>query len=53
MGRYYYDPESGDYGTHYNVEDLVFGGMRSDKMDSLLVPRGYTVYLYDGHGFDG
>jgi len=52
-GRFYWDPESSLSGTFYNTEDLHFGGMRNNSMHSLVVPKGYTVELYDGHGFYG
>lgn len=52
-GRFYWNPESDQSGTHYNEEDLIYGGSRNNSMHSLMVPRGYTAYLYDGHSFDG
>lgn len=52
-GRYYWDPESSLSGTFYNTDDLVFGGMRNNNMNSLMVPKGYTAELFDGHGFHG
>ena len=52
-GRFYWDPETASSGTYYNAEDLYYGGMRNNSMHSLMVPKGYTVELYDGHGFYG
>lgn len=52
-GRFYWDPESNQSGTHYNEEDLYYGGMRNNRMSSFTVPKGYVVELIDGHGFDG
>ena len=52
-GRFYWDPESSLSGTFYNQEDLHYGGLRNNSMHSLVVPKGYIVELYDGHGFYG
>jgi len=51
--RFYWDPESSSSGTFYNEEDLYFGGFRNNHMESFLVPKGYSVEFYDGHGFYG
>ena len=32
---------------------MYYGGMRNNSMHSLMVPKGYTVELFDGHGFTG
>jgi len=52
-GRYYWDPEGSASGTFYNQEDLYYGGMRNNRTNSVLVPKGYLVELHDGHGFYG
>ena len=52
-GRLYWDPEGPASGTMYNVEDLHYGGVRNNNMQSLLVPKGYTVELYEHDGFTG
>ena len=52
-GRYYWDPESTDSGTFYNQEDLYYGGMRNNRAESVLVPKGYIVELHEGNGFYG
>ena len=52
-GRFYWDPETASSGTYYNYEDMYYGGMRNNSMHSFMVPKGYTVELYDGHGFTG
>ena len=53
MGRFYWNPESGKSSTYYNVEDLIFGGTRNDNADSLMVPKGYTAYIYEYDSFNG
>lgn len=53
MGRFYWNPESGESSTFYNVEDLIFGGTRDNNVDSLMVPKGYTAYIYEYDGFNG
>ena len=52
-GRFYWDPETESSGTYYNIEDLYYGGMRDNTMHSVMVPKGYTLELYDGYGFYG
>ena len=34
-GRFYWDPETGNEGTYYGQEDLIFGGLRDNSMHSL------------------
>ena len=52
-GRFYWDPDSNASGTFYNEEDIIYGGLSNNTMDSMAVPAGYIVEVYDGHGFDG
>lgn len=52
-GRLYWDPSSPSSGTMYSNEDLYHAGHRNNSMDSMLVPAGYIVELYDGDGFYG
>ena len=34
-GRFYWDPSTGNEGTYYGQEDLVFGGLRDNTMHSM------------------
>ena len=44
--RFYWDPDSGVNGTFYNMEDMMYAGLRNDSMHSMVVPKGYLVELY-------
>jgi len=52
-GRFYWNPDSEWSSTYYNVEDMIYGGSRNNSMHSLMVPKGYTAYLYANDSFDG
>ena len=51
--RFYWDPEGEMNGTHYNYEDMLYAGLRNDSMNSLMVPKGYIVELYEYRAFYG
>ena len=50
--RVYYNPND-PVGGQYNIEDLEALGMENDSISSIMVPKGYTAYLYDEGGFTG
>lgn len=50
--RFYWNP-SDPLGGQYNREDMSFGGYRSKTMNSITVPEGYYVELYEWEGFGG
>ena len=52
-GRFYWDPDSGENGTFYNTEDMMYAGLRDNSMHSIVVPKGYLVELYGEPGFYG
>ena len=52
-GRFYWNPDSEWSSTYYNMEDMIYGGSRNNSMHSLMVPKGYTAYLYANDSFDG
>ena len=51
--RFYWDPDSGMNGTFYNMEDMMYAGLRDNSMHSVMVPKGYLVELYQHPGFYG
>lgn len=53
MARFYYNPESKANGTHYEFKDFLYAGMRRDSMNSLMVPKGYSVMLSEHTSFQG
>ena len=50
--RFYWNPNDPDGGQYFKG-DIYRSGLRNDVVSSLVVPRGYTVVLYNGYGFDG
>ena len=51
--RFYSDPDSGINGTFYSREDMEYAGLRNDSFNSMVVPKGYLVELYEHSGFNG
>merc|ERR1712051_188842 len=50
--RVYWNPED-PIGGQYNRNDLAFGGMRDKTMNSITIPEGYYVELFEWEGFGG
>ena len=49
--RFYWNPKSQANGTYYSRDDMLFGGLHDGTANSIMVPKGYIVELYDSSGF--
>lgn len=49
--RFYWNTKSQANGTYYSRDDMLFGGLHDGTANSIMVPKGYIVELYDSSGF--
>ena len=52
LGRFY-SPTTYGIKAYYNQSQMWQNNAGNNRMDSILVPFGTSVYLWDGSGFNG